>query len=280
MILVTGATGKIGSHALKLLSEAGVPARAFVRDPSRLFGGPPGVEIVKGDLDDAASLRAALTGVDAVLLITAPNAKQELDVVAEAKDLGVKKIVKVSSMGADPNSKLTLARGHFDVEAALKASGLKWTILRPGMFAQNFLQFAESIRQQGKFFASVKQGRIAMIDVRDIAEVAVKALLDAAHDGKTYLLTGPSALSYDEAAAILSGALDKTVVYVDVPIEKSKKSMLERGMPSWLVGELALLQENIAKTMEPVITNDVRRVLGRHARKFEDFARDYAAAFR
>ena len=78
--------------------------------------------------------------------------------------------------------KLTLARGHFDVEAALKASGLKWTILRPGMFAQNFLQFAESIRQQGKFFASVKQGRIAMIDVRDIAEVAVILAITFAGD--------------------------------------------------------------------------------------------------
>ncbi len=279
MILVTGATGRVGSHAVKLLGEANVPTRAFVRDPARLAGGAPSVDVVKGDLNDAASVRGALQGVDAVLLVTDANAKQELDVVAEAKALGVKKIVKISSMGAEPSSKLTRARGHAEVEAALKGSGMAWTNLRPGMFAQNFLQFAPSIRQQGKFFASVRQGRAAMIDTRDVAEVAVKALIEAAHEGKTYLLTGPTAISYDEAAMILSGALHKPVAYVDVPVEKTKKAMLERGIPAWLVDELALIQENVAKTMEPVITNDVHKVLGRHARPFEDFARDYAAAF-
>ncbi|MEO9142420.1 MAG: SDR family oxidoreductase [Polyangiaceae bacterium] len=276
---MTGATGKVGSYAVKLLGDANVPTRAFVRDPARLSGTSPGVEVVTGNLDDAASVRDALQGVDAVLLVTNANAKQELDVVAEAKALGVKKIVKISSMGAEASSKLTMARGHAEVEAALKASGMAWTSLRPGMFAQNFLQFAPSIRQQSKFFASVRQGRAAMIDTRDVAEVAVKALLEAAYEGKTYLLTGPTAISYDEAAMLLSAALHKPVTYVDVPIEKTKKAMLERGTPAWLVDELALIQENVAKTMEPVITNDVHKVLGRHARRFEDFARDYAAAF-
>lgn len=279
MILVTGATGQIGSHAVKLLGEANVSTRAFVRDPARLTGGSPAVEVVKGDLDDAASVRSALDGVDAVLLVTNANAKQELDVVAAASALGVKKIVKISSMGAEPSSKLSIARGHAEVESAIKGSAMAWTSLRPGMFAQNFLQFAPSIRLQGRFFASVKQGRTAMIDARDIAEVAVKALTGTAHDGKTYLLTGPAAISYDEAAMVLSAALHKPVTYVDVPIEKTKKAMLERGAPPWLVDELALLQENLARTMEPVITNDVHRVLGRHARRFEDFVRDYAAAF-
>lgn len=278
MVLVTGATGKIGSVAVHLLAEAGVPVRALVRDPAKAQSWS-GIEIAKGDLDDAASVTAALAGVQQVVLVTAANAKQELAFVPLAKAAGAQKIVKISAMGADAQSKLTFARGHAEVETALKSSGLAWTILRPGMFAQNFLQFADTVKREGKIFASVKQGRAAVIDARDIAEVAVKTLAPE-HDGKTYILTGDDAISYDDAARILGAALGKPVAYVDVPPEKTKKALTERGLPAWLADELVLLQETIARTMEPVVTRDVQKLLGRPPRKFADFARDYADAFR
>ncbi|MGH7330428.1 MAG: SDR family oxidoreductase, partial [Polyangiaceae bacterium] len=273
MVLVTGATGKIGSHAVHVLADAKVPTRALLRDPAKAKDWS-GVEIAQGNLDDAASVAAALAGVDNAVLITTANSEQEIAFIAAAKNAGVQKVVKISSMGADATSKISMARGHAQAEAALKASGLKWTILRPGTFAQNFLQFADSIKKDGKFFASVKQGRVATIDVRDIAEVAVKAVTSHDLDGRTIILTGDDAISYEDAARILGTAIGKKVDYVDLPPEKTKKGMLDRGMPAWLADELVLLQENIAKTMEPVVTRDVQKILGHPARKFDDFARD------
>ncbi len=279
MILVTGATGKIGAHATRVLSEAGTPVRALVRDPAKTKDWT-GVDIAEGNLDDASSVKAALEGVGSALLITTANSKQEIAFIAAAKEAGVRKIVKISSMGADAHSKITMARGHAEAEAALKESGMKWTILRPGTFAQNFLQYADTIKKEGKVYASVKQGRVATIDVRDIAEVAVKALTSADLEGRTIILTGDDAISYDDAARILGTAIGKTVTYVDLPPEKTKKGMLDRGMPAWLADELVLLQENIARTMEPVVTRDVQKILGRPARKFDDFARDNADFFK
>lgn len=279
MVLVTGATGKIGSQTVRLLSQAKVPVRALVRDPAKAKD-LDSDQIAQGDLDDAASVAAALAGVDVALLITAANSKQEIAFIAAAKEAGVKKVVKISSMGADATSKISMARGHAEAEAALKQSGMTWTILRPGTFTQNFLQFADSIKKEGKFYASVKQGRVATIDVRDIAEVAVKALTSSDLDGRSIILTGDDAISYDDAARILGAAIGKSIAYVDLPPEKTKKTMLDRGMPAWLADELVLLQENVARTMEPVVTRDVQKILGRPARKFDDFARDYADFFK
>ena len=278
MILVFGATGKIGEEVVRLLSQASFKVRAFVRDPSKLKT-TKGVDVMRGDLDNAASIAAALRSVDAVLLLTAPNSKHELDVIEASKKAGVKKIVKISAMGADATSDRRIARAHGETEAALKASGITWTILRPGMFAQNFLMFASSVKESGKMFASVGNGKAATIDARDIAEVAVRALIETKHDEKTYVLTGNELVSYSDIAKKLSSSTRKDVTYVDVPLEQTKKTMLDRGMPEWLATELVGFQAAVAAGRAAGISTDVETVLGRPPRTFDDFARDYAAAF-
>jgi (4-alkanoyl-5-oxo-2,5-dihydrofuran-3-yl)methyl phosphate reductase len=278
MILVTGATGKIGSETVRLLAAAGVPTRALVRNPDKAKGWQ-GIEVVKGDLEDAASVAAALQGVDAVLLLTTANPKQEALVIEASKQAGVKKIVKISSMGASPDAKVSLGRGHAQSEELLKGSGLLWTILRPGAFAQNFLMFARSIRAEGRFSASVREGKIAPIDARDIAAVAVKALVEQGHEGKTYVLTGSQALSYAEAAAVLGAAIGKPVSYVDVPPAETRAQMVRAGLPEWLADDMVTMQAGIAGS-SGVISTDVEKILGRPPRTFAEFARDHADAFR
>ncbi|APR81647.1 Hypothetical protein A7982_06996 [Minicystis rosea] len=278
MILVTGATGKIGLEVVRLLGEAGAPARALLRNPDKAKGWK-GIEVVKGDLDDSASVAAALAGVDTVFLLSNANPKQEKAVIEAAVRASVKKIVKISSMGANADSKVNIARGHAESEAALKQSGVAWTILRPGMFSQNFLNFAHAIKAQGQFTGSVKDGRVAPIDARDIAAVAVKALLEPGHEGKTYVLTGAESITHAEAAEHIGAAIGKPVRYVDVPLEETRAAILGHGLPAWLAEDMVTFQTGIAAGGSNIIAGDVEKVLGRKPLSFADFARDYAAAF-
>ena len=278
MLLVFGPTGKLGSEVVRLLSKAGVSARAFARDPARVKAGPS-VEVVRGDLEDRASVDRAVAGIEAAFLATAPNPGHELGVIEAARAAGVRKVVKVSSMAIDGDPDDRIARGHATAEQALKSSGMAWTILRPGMFAQNFLAFAESIRRTGRIVASAGRGKAAPIDARDIAAVGVQTLLDPKHDGQTYLLTGPEPVGYADAARAIGTALGKPVEYADVPPEETRKALLGRGLEGWYVEELLRRQAFVAATERPVVTDAVARVLGRPARRFEDFVRDHAAAF-
>lgn len=283
MILVTGATGKIGREVVKLLTSKGVPVRALVRHPEKTIDWK-GVEVVKGDLDDAASVMAALQGVDKLFLLTSANPKQESAAIDAAKQTGVKLVVKLSSMGANVDSTTAIGRAHGAMEARLKGSGLGFTVLRPGMFAQNFLGYAESIRSQGQFLGAYGEGKAAPIDVRDIAEVAVLTLTERGHEGKTYVLTGPVAMTQAEAAAKLSTALGRPVSYVDVPLETIAKSIHEAvsraGLPAWLADDMVTMQKNVAQDGASTVSPDFERLTGHPPRSFEDFARDAAAAFR
>lgn len=278
MILVTGATGKIGSEVVRLLARAGVSARALVRDTAKTRTWSE-IEIVKGDLDVPASVVAALHGVDTVFLLSVANLEHELGVIEASKEAGVKKIVKLSGMGADINSPLTITRRHGLSENRLIASGLSWTILRPGYFTQNFLNFATTIREQGKFFGSVKDGKIVPIDTRDIAEVAAATLTSSGHDGSTYVLTGTETISYAEAAAKISSAIGKSVTYVDIPLEETRKGLEGSGFPQWLVEDFIIMEQSIASGRAVILSKDFEKVTGHKPRVFDEFARDYAASF-
>lgn len=285
MILVTGSTGTIGQEVVARLSARRVPFRAFVRDAAkgaRLFG--PGVELAQGDLDDGGAVARALAGVDTVFLLTAANPAQELGLIEQAVRAGVRRVVKLSSLGASLDSDISLARGHAQVEARLKASPLAWTILRPGMFAQNLLHDAGSIRAEHRFVGAYGEGRVAPIDARDIAEVAVAVLTQGGHDGHTYALTGPELLTYRDLAARLSTAVGSPIAYVNVPIEGlregMKKAVAAGRLPAWLAEDLVKMQAALAQDTQGSLSDDVSRVLGHAARSFDEFARDHAAAFR
>ncbi len=284
MILVTGSTGKIGQEVVSRLLDRHAEVRAFVRDAAkgaRLLG--PKVQLAEGDLNDAASMERALLGVDTVFLLSNANGAQEMALIDQAVKAGVKRLVKISSIGASPESAISLGRTHAEVEAKLRASPLAWTILQPGMFAQNLLMSAQTIRGEGRFFGAYGEGKIAPIDVRDIAEVAVLALTTEGHEGKTYRLTGPEALTHRLLAEKLSAATGKKIEYVNLPAdvvrEGMKKAFAASGMPLWLADDLVKMQEGIASGGAGMVTDEVPRLLGRPARTFDDFARDQAAAF-
>ena len=284
MILVTGATGKIGQEVVSRLAAKGERVRAFVRNPARgaaLQG--PNVELFQGDLDDPASIARALEGVDAVFLLSNANHVQELSALDQIARSSVKRVVNLSAMGASLESPLTIGRNHAQVEERLRSMPLTWTILRPGMFAQNLLQSADTIRSSGRIFGAYGTAKIAPIDVRDIADVAVAALTEDSHAGKTYALTGPELLDYPAMAAALSTAAGKPITYTEVPLDAVRdglgKAVAAGHIPAWLADDLVKMQ-SLSHDRVGEKTDDVARILGRPARPFSDFARDSAAAFR
>jgi uncharacterized protein YbjT (DUF2867 family) len=284
MILVAGGTGMTGGEVVRLLQERGEPFTAMVRSVAKaeaLQGA--GIDTVVADLADRASLGPAMKGVESLFLLSASVADQadlQLNAIEAAEMAGVGFIVKVSALGADPESPLSLGRAHAEVEEGLAASGVPHAILRPGSFMQNFLLTAEMIRDQDQFYGSSGDGKIAMIDARDIAAVAVALLTAEERTGGVYTLTGPEALSNAEAAAVLSDVVGREIRYVDIPGDAFKAGLLEAGLERWLVDDLTILNKLFAEGAEARVTDDVDRVTGRPARTFAQFVADCADAFR
>ena len=271
-VLVTGATGNVGSAVVRELSNRGVAVRAFVRDPALEL--PDGVEQAVGDLDDPASIRNALDGVDRVFLSSADGPRkvqQEAAVVDSAG--GVDLLVKASTMYAEVGSPLPPLDWNGRSEAHLRRSGIPHVVLGSSFYMTNLLAVAEPVRTQGILPAPAGAGRVAMIDPRDIGAVAAAVLCGSGHEGRAYRLTGPAAIGYAEIATILG------VDYVDVPPAAAREQLEAAGMPGWLVEHLdrafALIREG---AMEET-TDTVRVLTGRDPRSFAEFARDHAGAF-
>jgi uncharacterized protein YbjT (DUF2867 family) len=189
MILVTGATGNVGSEAVRLLAAEHQPVRALVRDPSRAPRGN-GVEIAVGDFDRPDTLDSALRGIDTVVLVSPAVPAQEIAVIDSAARQGVTHVVKVTSK-ASADSPVGRRRGQAEIEARLAASGLAHTLLRANAYMQNLLALAPMVKQTGAFVMSAGDGQVGMIDARDVAATAVAvAAAPAEHAGRTYWLTG------------------------------------------------------------------------------------------
>jgi uncharacterized protein YbjT (DUF2867 family) len=282
MILVTGATGKVGGEVVRQLHAKGVPVRAFVRSPEKARSLlPAGVELAEGDLSDAASLERALAGAEKLFLLSAPDPRQtEWDVAAieAAKRVGVRYVVKLSAIGASEDAPVMLARWHWAAEEALKASGLPYTILQPTFFMHNLLMFADSVRASGAIHAPVN-GRAAYVHVSDIAAVGVAALTEAGHEGKTYVVTGSEALSYPEMAEKIAAATGKPVTYVEVPKEPVRDGMVAAGMPAWFADDMIALYDILNAGYAETPTDVVAAVAKKEPIRFDQFAREYAAAF-
>jgi uncharacterized protein YbjT (DUF2867 family) len=283
MILVTGATGTVGSEVVKRLSAHGIKARAVTRDPRKAEANSlPHVEFVQGDFDDAESMRPACSGVDRAFLLTNSTERaeeQQIAFVRVAQQSGLRHIVKLSQLHADPSSPQRFLRYHSVVEAAIQAAGLTFTFLRPNLYMQGLLNFQQSIQQKSAFFAPAADARISAVDVRDLADVAVASLTKTEHDNKIYSLTGPDALTFAEMAQKLSRAVGRTITFVDVPPESMRAALAGLGFPPWqadgLIEEFAMYRRGEAANVEP----GVGEALGRPARSFDEFARDYAPVF-
>lgn len=283
MILVTGATGKVGQEVVRQLTAADVPLRALVRDPLRSSHiRLPGVEIAVGDFSKPETLDAALAGIDRVFLLSAPDPDQvtlQGNVIDAARRKGVRHVVKVSVAGG-PDSGTQIGRWHWATEAQLKDSGMAFTLLRPSWYMQQMLLFAPTIAATGSFQLPMGTGAVALVDTRDVAAVAVCALTEAGHERKIYDLTGPEALTFDEMADELSYATGKKVSYVHVPAEYARKQLLQSGIPRWLVEDMIVLCASFREGYGAAVSPTVRELTGRSARSFGEFARDYASTFR
>jgi uncharacterized protein YbjT (DUF2867 family) len=280
-ILVTGATGTVGSHVVHALDGRGVAVRAFVRDPAAAFG--PDVETAVGDFADRASLERALDGIDRLFLACSNTPGQvdaECAAIDAAREAGVGLVVKLSGPGAAVDSPLIIGRWHGEIERHLLASGVPSVLLRPNAFMTNVLAFADTIANTGMLFAPVGSARVAFIDPRDVAAAAVAALVEDGHGDRAFRLTGPAAITYDQIAATLSAATGRAIRYVDVPDDAARQAMVEAGLPSIVadaIVEMFGLQR--AGSLEQVTTG-VRTLTGCEPRTFAQFARDYAVAFR
>lgn len=284
-ILVTGATGTVGSALVEQLAAAGAPARALVRGREKAEGIERlGLEAAIGDFDKPETLRPALEGIEKVFLLSAPAERQtelQSNLIRAAASAGVRHIVKLSviNIGSGMES-IALGRAHRQTEEEIERSGIAYTHLRPNGFMQNSLAHAATIKSQGAFYAPLSNAKVSYVDARDVAAVALAALTEDGHAGKAYEITGPEALSNFDMAHVFSTVLGKEVKYVDVPVEAARGAMLGSGMEAWLADALIELFDVYKDGGEEHVTGVVREVTGREPITFAGFVRDYAGAFR
>jgi uncharacterized protein YbjT (DUF2867 family) len=279
MILVTTA-GKVGSETSRLLAKRGVPVRVIVRSADKAAAlAAEGADVFKGDLEVPASIDAAMEGVSNVVLVTPPVVQQELNVIDSAVRAGVEHVVKITTK-ASADSPIGRRRNHAQIENALIASGLGYTLLRNNAYMQNFLMMAPGIAKTDGFSTATGDGRVGHVDVRDVAALAAEiSAAPSAHVGKTYWPTGPEVLSGAEVAAVLSEVLGRTITFHPISFEEQKQAMLDVGLPEPVADDNARAVALMADGDCDYLTDDVLSILGRPARSFEQFASDYAAAF-
>jgi uncharacterized protein YbjT (DUF2867 family) len=281
MILVTSATGTVGSEVVKLLKAQGLPLTAASRNPAKA-GADLGVPALAWDWDQPQGFAAALKGVQTLFLGTPPGTTEELAyglaAVAAAKAAGVKKIVKLSAIGVEnmPDS------AHRKIELAIEGGGFKWFFARPSFFMQNFNEgLLQGIKQAGVIALPAGDGRIGFIDARDIAAVLVAAMTGDVLDGQGLTLTGSEVLGYVDAAAELTRAIGKPVRYDDVAPADFTAAMLAAGMSKHYAEFLTVLYDQVVKKgFASAVTDNVKKVTGKDAIKLSQYAKDYAAAFK
>ncbi|WP_328606464.1 NAD(P)H-binding protein [Amycolatopsis sp. NBC_00345] len=279
MILVLGATGKIGRSLVPALLDAGAEVRALTRDPSRARIDPR-AQVVRGDLDDTASLPRLLDGVERVFVLTSGHgsdgAAQEAALATAAAKAGAAHLVKLSTTGVYFGQTDPISTGHARAERAIREAGPAWTILRPGAFMDNRRGWLQSIRAVGAVYGPEGDPASALVHVRDIAAVATLVLTTSGHEGATYELTGGEALTAEQQVAILGEALGRPVRYIEEPHDAARARMLAQGWPAAAVdGSFELKRQSAGN--EDVVFDTVARLLGRPPLTFADWAREQRA---
>ncbi|HST64309.1 MAG TPA: NAD(P)H-binding protein [Mycobacteriales bacterium] len=277
-VLVAGATGRVGSVVVDLLTDAGVPVRALSRSAEAETR--PAVELVTGDLTDPASLDAALRGVDTVFLVwTAPPAT--VPAVVERLAAQVRRVVFLSSPHQTPHPFFQqpnpMAALHADIEQRLAASGLGTTVLRPGMFASNVVGWwAPAIRAGATVRWPYGAAETAPVDDRDVAAVAARTLSEDGHVGGDYVLTGPESLSQAAQVAIIGDVLGRPATFEELSPEEFRRETAGTWPP--VVVDMLLAAWEATMGRPAYVTTTVADLLG-SARTFRDWVADNADGF-
>lgn len=285
-ILITGATGTVGSELVLALANRDVTVRAGVHSiikGDRLRHIYPSIQLVEIDYNRPDTLHVAMTGVERVFMIT-PAVENQValgkQIIDAAKQAGVQQLVKLSVAGADAQPGIQLGRWHHEVEEYLAQSGLNYVLLRPCNFMQNFAnRNADSICHENKIALPLGEGRVSYIDVRDIATVAATILTSdpAQHQGQAYTLTGPAALTVQQVADAIGQAVGRPITYVDIP-EDEVRQALSQAPPAMADAMLELYRTD-KNNQAPEVTGNVEALTGRPPYTIEQYAQDYQHCF-
>jgi uncharacterized protein YbjT (DUF2867 family) len=283
-VLVLGGTGMVGSAVVRELHARGVEVEVLTRHPEKVAALPEGVRAVEGDLRSPATVRSVFRGADGVFLlnVVSPTEAQEgIMAVSGAMQAGVGRIVHLSVHNAGGAAYLPHFGSKVGVEAALAASGIPFTVLRPNNFFQNDYWYKDVILQRGIYPQPLGEAGLSRVDVRDIAEAAAVALTTDGHAGETYDLVGPEVVTGPSTAATWSEALGRDVRYGGHDMDAWERQSLQY-MPDWMVYDFRLMYElfqtkGLRATPEAVARQI--RLVGRPPRDFSSFARETAAAW-
>lgn len=278
-VLVTGATGNVGSAVVASLRAAGLPLRAAGQSPERVRAVLGDVDAVALDLRRREGFAAAVRGARGLFLLRPPAIADVrtslLPLVDEARAAGVRHVVFLSVAGAGTNRLIP----HHTVEQHLQAGPRGWTLLRPGFFAQNLGDaYRDDVRHDGRLYVPAGRGRVAFVDVRDVGDLAAAIFLDpAAHDGQAYTLTGPEAVTFAEAAALLSEALGRPIRYQPASVLGYARHLRRRGMPLAQIAVQAVLHVGLRFGQAARVDATLARLLGRAPRTLRAYIQDHAA---
>ncbi|KOX23332.1 MULTISPECIES: NmrA family NAD(P)-binding protein [unclassified Streptomyces] len=275
-VLVTGATGRVGRHVLRELTEQGVPARAAVHRPAP----DAAATAVPFSFTDPRTWRGAMRGATSMFVMRPPRISRVeedmLPALSAARGYGVERMVLLSLQGADRNP----AVPHHALESWLRTSGVEWTFVRAGFFMQNLsTTHAAEIRDLGRIIVPAGGGRTSFVDVRDVAAVAARALTGDSLVREAVTPTGATALNYTEAADLISGELGRPVRYTSPgPLEfwRHRRAL---GTPRAEAAVMLALYSACRFNLAAGVTDDVRTVLGREPISFARFAHDERTAW-
>jgi uncharacterized protein YbjT (DUF2867 family) len=277
-ILVTGATGNIGYFVAKMLVEQGEKVRAAVTNPHRSKNIiPESVDLVRFDFLDQSTYREALEGINRIFLVRPPvlnHPEAFYPFIDEAKRAGVKHMVFVSLLGVENNP----FPPHYKIEKFIVRSGIPYTFLRPSFFMQN-LHTAHrlDIQKYNDIFIPAGNAKVSFIDTRDIGEAAACILTEPdKHQNRGYSLTGPDALTYEQASHLFTKVLGRTVTYSKPSMNKFRKEMIARGLPKGFVNVMAILYLTTRFGMAKKVTQNFEFLLGRKPTSLEQYIRDHA----